>query len=96
MGTLLRIPVIVLDDFMGDIKNFGLKPYACVVDRDAVSICDTSFSDGCAVLIGNEANGLTLETVNSSDFSVTIPMKGKAESLNASVAAAIAIWELTK
>ena len=96
MGTLLRIPVIVLDDFIGDIKKFGLKTYACVVDRDAVSICDASFSDGCAVLIGNEANGLTLETVNSSDFSVTIPMKGKAESLNASVAAAIAIWEMTK
>ena len=48
------------------------------------------------MIIGNEANGLTGETVKNSDFAVTIPMKGKAESLNASVAASIAAWEMMK
>ncbi len=96
MGTLLRVPIIILENFAEDIKKSGLKSYACVVDKNAMSISDAEFCDGCVVLIGNEANGLTDHTVNSSDFSVTIPMKGNAESLNASVAAAIAVWEMMK
>ena len=48
-----------------------------------------------AVLIGNEANGLTEAAVSVAE-KITIPMRGKAESLNAAVAAAIAMWELMK
>ncbi len=96
MGTLLRIPVIILDDFINELAMAGLKTYACVVDSTATPINSIEFEDGSAVLIGNEANGLTVETIEKSDFAVTIPMKGKAESLNASVAGAIAIWEMMK
>ncbi|MBO5321058.1 MAG: RNA methyltransferase [Clostridia bacterium] len=96
MGTLLRVPVILLEDFINDIKALSLKSYACVVDANATSICDVEFADGSIVLIGNEANGLTPETIAKSDICVTIPMKGNAESLNASVAGAIAIWEMVK
>ena len=96
MGTLLRIPVIILDDFASDIRKAGLKSFACVVDSKALPINQAEFCDGSIVLIGNEANGLTDDTVNASDFKITIPMNGTAESLNASVAAAIAIWEMIK
>ena len=47
-------------------------------------------------MIGNEANGLTEEMKNAADTAVTIPMTGRAESLNAAAAAAIAIWEMMK
>ena len=96
MGTLLRIPVIIFDDFINDIKSCGLKTYACVVDSDATSINTVNFNDGCALLIGNEGNGLTDYTKENSDLCITIPMKGKAESLNAAVAASISIWEMMK
>ncbi len=96
MGTLLRMPVIILEDFINDIGKLGLKSFACVVDSNAKSIIDAEFSNGCIVLIGNEANGLTEETVKKCTLPVTIPMTGNAESLNASVAAAIAIWEMVK
>ncbi len=96
MGTLLRIPVIVLENFAQDIKKAGLISYACIVNSEALPINKVEFSDGSVVLIGNEANGLTDDTVNSSDYKITIPMNGTAESLNASVAAAIAIWEMIK
>ena len=96
MGTLLRLPLIITENFAEDIKDFSLVSYACVVNSSALSINDVNFNDGCVVIIGNEANGLTEETVKSSDFEVTIPMKGKAESLNASVAASIAAWEMMK
>ncbi len=96
MGTLLRMPLIILDNFSIEINQLGLKIYSCVVDKEAKNITDISFSDGCVVIIGNEANGITEATKNSSDELVTIQMKGSAESLNAAVAAAIAIWEMMK
>lgn len=96
MGTLLRMPVIVLNDFVGEIKKSGLYLYACVVDRDADLITEKNFSDGCAVIIGNEANGLTENMKSIADERITIPMKGKAESLNAAVAASISIWEMMR
>ena len=96
MGTLLRVPVFIFDDFASDLKNTGLKSYACVVDKNAESIKEQSFNDGSVVIIGNEANGITEETKAAADRLVTIPMRGRAESLNAAAAAAIAIWEMMK
>jgi TrmH family RNA methyltransferase len=96
MGTLLRMPIIILDDFSKDLCNKGLISYSCVVDSDALPISDVDFKDGSIVIIGNEANGITDETKAKSDYRITIPMSGRAESLNASVAAAISIWEMMK
>ena len=96
MGTLLRMPLIVLDDFVNGIKNSSLKSYACVVDSTAKSITDVDFCDGSVVMIGNEANGLTDEAKAAASEQITIKMTGKAESLNAATAAAISIWEMMK
>lgn len=96
MGTLLRMPIIIFDDFSREISESGLKTFACVVDKDALPITNTEICDGCVFVIGNEANGLTDETKSIADLLITIPMKGRAESLNAAVAASIAMWEMMK
>jgi TrmH family RNA methyltransferase len=96
MGTLLRMPLIVLPDFVNGIKNSGLKSYACVVDSNAKSITDVDFTEGSVVMIGNEANGLTMEAKEMATEQITIKMTGLAESLNAATAAAISIWEMMK
>ncbi len=96
MGTLLRMPVIILNDFAGELKNSELKIYACVVDRDAKDINDVNFKDGSVLVIGNEANGLTDDLKQIADQEITITMRGKAESLNAATAAAISMWEMMK
>lgn len=96
MGTLLRIPLIILDDFATELCTLGLKTYSCVVDSSALPINSVDFTDGSVIIIGNEANGITEKTQLSSDFKITIPMSGRAESLNASVAAAISTWEMMK
>ena len=96
MGTLLRMPVIVFDDFCKSIKASGLKSFACVVDKDAKSITDVCFENGSVVMIGNEANGLTDNAKSVANEQITIKMSGKAESLNAATAAAISIWEMMK
>lgn len=94
MGTVLRMNIIVTDNFVNDLKNSGLKLFSCVV-KGGRDIRDVTFPVGSAVIIGNEANGLTADVREISE-NITIPMSGFAESLNAAAAAAIAMWELKK
>ncbi len=96
MGTLLRMPLYIVDDVSEFISLSGLRSFACVVDKAAKSINKIDFTDGDVVLIGNEANGLTDAAKASAYESITIPMNGKAESLNAAAAAAISMWEMMK
>ncbi len=95
MGTLIRMPLFVCDNLVEVINQNGLNPYACVVDSDATPISTINFKDGDILLIGNEANGLS-SVIKENSKGVTIPMSGKAESLNAAAAAAIAMWEMVK
>ena len=51
---------------------------------------------GTAFLIGNEGNGLREETARTAECMIRIPMQGKAESLNAAVAASILMYEASR
>ncbi len=94
MGTVLRMDIIVAEDFVSLLKNSGLKLFGCVVNGGK-DIRTVEFGGGSIVIIGNEANGLT-EEIKAIANGVTIPMSGSAESLNAAAAAAIAMWELVR
>lgn len=95
MGTLLRVPLYFCDDITAFLNKNSLRGFACIPKNTAeLKMGEFRFSDGDVVIIGNEANGLTEQTVSGSYKTVTISMTGKAESLNAASAAAIAIWEL--
>lgn len=99
MGALLRLPVVVTDDFLGSIISLKAKGYrvsGSVVDKKAQHITDISFNEKEIVLIGNEANGLTENIKTECDRLITIPMSGRAESLNAAAAATILMWEMVK
>ena len=96
MGALLRIPVIETKDMFSIFEEHNLTSYASVVSQTHNSINDVSFNKGSVVIIGNEANGISQDTINKSNYKFTIPMSGKAESLNAAVAASIIIWEMCK
>ena len=94
MGTVLRMDIFVADELIPFLTTSELKLFACVVSGGK-DIRTVDFKNGSAVIIGNEANGLTEEICNLSE-EVTIPMSGFAESLNAAAAAAIAMWELKR
>ena len=96
MGTLLRMPLYVVDNIIEFINCNGLRSFACVVDKEAAGITDFKFRDGDVLIIGNEANGLTEYTKLNSAYCITIKMRGRAESLNAASAASIAMWEMVK
>lgn len=99
MGSVLRMNICRCDDLaslLNNLKNEGCKIYSTVPDNDAKRITDIDFSIRSACVIGNEANGVEEEIKELSDSLVTIPMLGRAESLNASVAASITMWEMLR
>ena len=97
MGAVFRVPFHICEGIPAFLSQYnGLCSYAAVVDRDAEKISEISFREPCVTVIGNEGNGLTKETIAACDHRVTIPMKGKAESLNASAAATVIIWEMLR
>ena len=97
MGAVFRLNFISADSAKSLTSRLsGYKIYSSVPDASAEKIYDISFDDNSAVVIGNEGNGITEEMKSVSDALVTIPMGGRAESLNAATAAAILIWEMTK
>lgn len=99
MGGLLRFPVFTVKDaasFLEECKNRSMKIYATVPDSSAVDIAKVKNIGGSVVVIGNEGNGVSEEVKKVCNECVTIPMKGKAESLNAASAAAIVIYEFMR
>lgn len=99
MGSLIRIPLRRSADFLGDLRRArqsGLTVLAAVPDAAAARVTDVLAGTGTVVLIGNEGNGLTQEAKAAADLPVTIPMAGRAESLNAAAAASILMWEMVR
>lgn len=99
MGSSLRINLITADNlpvFIKKANEAGMLTLASVPSSDARDIRSFDFKDGAIICVGNEGNGLTEETKSVCSSTVTIPMEGRAESLNASVAAAILAWELKR
>lgn len=98
MGSLLRLPVIETENLPAtllSLKERGMKLYATTPDEKAEIITKSNMNGGVVSVIGNEANGVTDEVFSVCE-KLTIPMKGRAESLNASMAAAITMWEMMR
>ena len=94
MGAIFRINVIEVEDIVNELKKAkenGFKIITTSLQTDK-SIYDINYKKSI-VVIGNEANGVSKEICDVSNEMVKIPMPGKAESLNASVSAAIMMYE---
>lgn len=98
MGAIFRVPFLYVDDLpgaIGGMKEAGVRVFAAHLEgRNAYDRED--YSCGTAFLIGNEGNGLREEVAECADCRVRIPMQGKAESLNAAVAAAVLMFEVSR
>ena len=99
MGGVFRLPLYIggsLAEQLPILEKQGFHSFACVVDTAATAVQKTVFPDGSVCVIGNEGNGLTAATVEACSDRITIPMAGRAESLNASMAAGIIFWEMIR
>lgn len=96
MSSLFSVKVVRnknMDSIFGYLKNNAVKSFAGALNEKSEDVFESDMKGRCAIFIGNEGNGLSTETVKRCDKSVVIPMLGGAESLNASVAAAIMMYE---
>lgn len=101
MGAVFRVNIIFSESLCNIIKNLqknSVKIYAAVPDCDENLVTNVPFNEFCSVgiAIGNEGNGLTPDIINLCDAKITIPMLGRAESLNVAMAAGILMWEMMR
>ncbi len=99
MGSLLRLPVLNVDSMPEALADFDSRGYTTLVstpNEAAQNITQCDLGEKTLCVIGNEGNGVTAETAAAAMQLVRVPMKGRAESLNASMAAAIIMWELMR
>jgi len=94
MGSLLRIPVLEIDD-IGALSKRGFR-LAALVPRGGVDFRDADWKPPVAILLGRESTGLDDATVSVSDLRVSIPMRGAVESLNVATAAALVLYEANR
>ena len=99
MGAIFRLPFYIQTDTVQTIEKLnklGFTTLAAVPDSEADKITEVNFNRPTVIIVGNEGNGLNIETIKVCSKSVTIPMLGRAESLNASASAAILMWEMMR
>ncbi len=99
MGAVFRLPVIMIGDaaeFCVKMREHGISSYAAALDRDALPYTEADYRKGSMLMVGNEANGLKAATIEAADSCIFIPMAGKTESLNASVSAAVLLYEAAR
>ena len=97
VGALYNVKICQVTNLSNTIKYLkknGFWIYGA--DMDGESYSNISFSDKSCLIIGNEGKGLARIVRDSCDYIVSIPMYGKVNSLNASVAAGILIYEMVK
>ncbi len=95
MGSIFRVPFLVTDDLpaaLEEMKKCRIRIFAAHLDG-SVGYTEPDYTGPAAFLIGNEGNGLSGAALAAADVSVHIPMRGQLESLNASTAAGILLYE---
>ncbi len=94
MGAIFRVNVIETENLTKTLKEAKRHKYEVVVTslQTDKSVYDLKYNKKI-IVIGNEANGVSKEVQEIADKKVKIPMLGKTESLNASVATGIILYE---
>lgn len=95
-GAVEHLPVAVVPNlarYLAAVKGPGLWVYAADASADSTPIWDTDLTGGVALVFGAEGKGLRPLVRRTCDAAVSIPLAGRVESLNVSVAAAVLLYE---
>ena len=97
MGAIFRVKIIECEDLVKILKEIKKHKFEIVVSslQTDNSIYDINYHKK-VIVIGNEANGVKKEIQDLADKKIKIPMLGKTESLNASVATGIILYEYVR
>lgn len=99
MGAAFTVPIVESSDLSrtaGELKSLDFQLLATVLDPSAEPLMKSVRPDRLALVLGNEAQGLSPEEAALCDRAVTIPMSPSADSLNVSSAAAIFLYHFTR
>ncbi|MCI6245700.1 MAG: 23S rRNA (guanosine(2251)-2'-O)-methyltransferase RlmB [Eubacterium sp.] len=83
-----------LSSTIEDLKKKNIWVYCA--DMDGQPWCKTDFSGGCALVVGSEGKGVGRLIKEKCDVTVSLPMRGQVNSLNASVAAGVIMYEIAR
>ena len=97
MGAIYRVNIVEVDNLISTIKQVKENKFEVVATSLDTQNCiyDINFNKK-AIVIGNEANGVSKDIMDEADIRVKIPMLGKTESLNAAVATGIVLYEYVR
>lgn len=91
MGSIFRVNIVV-----NELENLEMQPPVYGAVMDGKSIYNLEKTEKCTLVIGSEADGISNEVLKLCSEKITIPKKGRAESLNAGVATGIILDRLTQ
>ena len=97
-GAVAHVPVARVPNIpalLKDLKKQGVWVFGTAADG-TTSLYDADLKGPAAIVIGSEGEGMTRLAAENCDFLVSIPMRGKLNSLNASAAAAILLYEAVR
>ncbi|WP_180994109.1 TrmH family RNA methyltransferase [Bacillus sp. Marseille-P3661] len=94
-GSLFHIPVLKgnLEEWIDRIQNNGIQVYGTALEG-AKEYTTISKQESFALIVGNEGNGVDRKLLMRTNENLYIPIYGKAESLNVSIAAAVLLYHL--
>ncbi len=96
-GSILHLPVIYIEESLKELilelKSSGFQIIATVTNNGK-SLFQAEFQEKVAIIVGNEARGVSEKAKSLSDELITIPVYGKAQSLNVAVATGIILYEI--
>ncbi len=94
-GNIFKLNIATdcdLEIYLPKLKRNDVKIFAA--SGNAEKFCfDANFKSKCAIIVGNEANGISENVLSQADEIIKIPMENKVESLNISTATSILLYE---
>jgi len=97
-GAVAHVPVARVPNIpslLKDLKKQGVWVFGTAANG-TTNLYDADLKGAAAIVIGSEGEGMTRLAEENCDFLVSIPMRGKLNSLNASAAAAILLYEAVR
>jgi len=78
------------------LKRQGIEIIAVELTEDAKTYTEVDYEKPCALIFGNEVNGVSEELLALADKQVKIPMNGQKKSLNVEVSFAVVVYEIIR
>lgn len=94
MGSIFRIPFCYVENLAAAVGKLGEQGYRTLgAHMQGTRFYDLDYRNPTVFCIGNEGNGLSKELMEALSAIISIPMKGRVESLNAATAATVLMYE---